>query len=179
MEETWKPIPGFEGRYEVSSHGRFRGLPREMIYKDGRRGMLRGGLLKGGTTTDGYLVVSLDTKHRKLAHRLVAEAFLGPQEYRRTVNHKDGDKANNRADNLEWATYGENNDHARNTGLNQQHGEANNLARHSDQFIQAVRNVHARYSPTWEELGQMFGLRGGHARQIVLRQTRRKATGRV
>lgn len=175
--EVWKPVPGFEGRYEVSNLGRFRGLPRPLVYKDGRRGTLPGGPLKGARNADGYVLLSLDTKTKKLAHRIVAEAFLGPQEYRRTVNHKDGDKANNRVSNLEWATYGENNAHARATDLNRQHGEASNLAKHSDQFIAAVRNVHAAYKPTYAKLGELFGMRGAHARQIVLLETRAKATG--
>lgn len=172
MEEIWKPIQGYEGRYEVSNLGRFRGLPREIVYKDGRKGMLKGGLLKGAATGNGYLTIALNSKVKKLAHRIVAEAFLGPTEYRKTVNHIDGNKTNNRADNLEWATFQQNNVHARETGLNKQHGENSNLAKHSDQFIAAVRNVHAKYKPNWEELGRLFGVRGAHARQIVLRQTR-------
>jgi hypothetical protein len=176
MEEVWKPITGFEDRYEVSNFGRFRGLPRPIIYKDGRQGLLRGGPIKGARNGAGYLVVSLDSKTKKLAHRIVAEEFFGVPEYRATVNHKDGDKMNNRLDNLEWATYAENNAHARHTGLNKQHGENNNLAKYSDQFIAAMRNVHAAYNPTWEELGRYFGVTGAHARQIVLKHTRAKLT---
>lgn len=176
MEEVWKPIAGFEERYEVSTLGRFRGLPREIVYKDGRRGTLKGGPIKGSLGSNGYLSIALDTKTRKLAHRLVAETFLVVTEYRATVNHKDGNKLNNRLDNLEWATYGENNAHARSQGLNSQHGERSNLAKHSDKFIEAVRNVHAKYEPTWEELAKLFGITGAHARQIVLRQTRAKST---
>ena len=176
MVEEWKPIAGFEGRYEVSNYGNFRGLPRTISYKDGRSGMLKGGPIRGARNADGYLCVTLDTIAKRLAHRLVAEAFLGSQEFRRTVNHKDGNKANNHVSNLEWATYGQNNAHARQTGLNCQHGENSNLAKYSDQFIEAVRRVHTKFSPSWKELGHLFGLTGAHARQIVLRQTRTKPT---
>jgi hypothetical protein len=176
MQEIWKPIQGFEGRYEVSSLGRFKALRRQLIYKDGRQGWLSEKLLKGSIGNNGYYTIVFDSKTKKLAHRVVSETFLGQQEYRLTVNHKDGNKLNNQVDNLEWATYKQNNDHARQTGLNKQHGEKTNLSKYSDQFIDAVRNVHAKYSPNYEELGRLFGLTGCHARQIVLYLTRTKKT---
>ncbi len=174
--EIWKPVVGFEGRYEVSSTGRIKALSREIVYSDGRKGRLPERLIKGTLLNAGYYCVSFDTKTRKSIHTVVAEAFLGSSEYRQTVNHKDGNKTNNCVENLEWATYKENNNHARKTGLNNQHGEKTNLSKYSDQFIEAVRNVHAKYSPNYEELGSLFGLTGCHARQIVLHLTRAKKT---
>jgi len=176
MQETWKPIQGFEGRYEVSSFGRFKALRRPLVYKDGRHGWLDEKMIKGSIGNHGYYSIVLDSKTRKLAHRIVAETFLGHQEYRLTVNHKDGNKTNNRVDNLEWATYKENNNHARQKSLNKQHGEKTNLSKYSDQFINSVRNVYVKYSPSYEELGRLFGLTGCHARQIVLNLTRKKQT---
>jgi hypothetical protein len=175
-KEIWKPVVGFEGRYEVSSKGRIKALAREIGYSDGRKGRLPERLIKGTVLNTGYLCVSFDSKTRKHTHTVVAQAFLGVSEYRRTVNHKDGNKANNCVENLEWATYKENNSHARKTGLNNQHGEKSNLHKHSDQFIQAVRNVHSMYPMTYEALGKLFGLTGCHARQIVLHETRLKNT---
>ena len=179
MVEVWKPVVGFEGRYEVSSLGRFKALARPFKYKDGRQGFLKERLIKGSVLNAGYIVVSFDSKTRKLAHQVVAEAFLSPSVYKQTVNHKDGNKLNNCVDNLEWATYKQNNDHARALGLNNQHGERTNLSKHSDQFIDAVRKVHTKYSPTYEELGALFGLTGCHARQIVLNLTRKKPTAKI
>lgn len=176
MQEIWKPVVGFENRYEVSSLGRFKALARNITYIDGRRGYLKERLVKGTIQKTGYIAVSFDSKTRRLAHQVVAEAFLGVPEYKQTVNHKNGNKIDNRIDNLEWATYKQNNAHARQTGLNKQHGERANLAKYSDQFIAAVRNVYAEYRPTYEKLGDMFGLTGCHARQIVLKLTRKKPT---
>ena len=174
--EIWKPVIGFEGRYEVSSHGRIKALSRKIYYKDGRVGNVSEKIIRGSVLNTGYIYVNFDSKTRKALHQVVAEAFFGKQEYRQTVNHKDGNKTNNRIENLEWATYKENNFHARENGLNKQHGEKTNLSKYSDQFIDAVRNVHEKYSPNYEELGRIFGLTGCHARQIVLRLTRAKST---
>lgn len=176
MQETWKAVVGFEGRYEVSSYGRFKALARDIFYKDGRKGKLKEMMLRGSVGKHGYLVVSFDSTTKALAHRVVAEAFLGSQEFRVTVNHKDGNKLNNNLNNLEWATYGENNQHARRTNLNIQHGERTNLTKYTDQFIQAIRNVHAEYNPSYEKLGKIFGITGCHARQIVLFETRARTT---
>ena len=176
MEEIWKPVVGFEGRYEVSSFGRMKALAREIKYKDGRVGHKKEQMIKGSLINPGYLIVSLDTKTKKLIHRVVAEAFLEETEYKKTVNHKDGNKLNNNVENLEWATYKENNDHARQTKLNNQHGQNNNLHKYSDQFIDSIRNVYQKYKPQYEELGRLFGITGCHARQIVLYQTRKKPT---
>jgi hypothetical protein len=176
MNEIWKPVIGFEGRYEVSSLGRFKALTRQIYYKDGRVGNLKERMIKGSIMNNGYLVVSLDSHTKRLAHQLVLEAFAGVPEYKQTVNHKDGNKLNNCVDNLEWASYKENNIHARKTGLNKQHGENCNLHKYSDQFISAVRNVHSAYNPSYEDLGRLFGLTGCHARQIVLYKTREQSS---
>jgi len=176
MDEIWKPVAGFESRYQVSSFGKFKALERETILPNGKKIRLKERLIKGSRMKIGYISVTLDSKTRRYAHQIVAEAFLPINEYKQTVNHKDGNKTNNRVDNLEWHTYKENNNHARETSLNKQHGEKCNLSKHSDQFIDAVRNVHAKYKPNYEELGKMFGLTGCHARQIVLHLTRAKKT---
>lgn len=103
IKETWKPIEGYEGIYEVSDQGRVR---------NAKRG---GRIMTASTVTHGYRAVSLykEGKQRAaLVHRLVAKAFIPNPESKPQVNHKDMDKSNNCISNLEWVTQNENLAHA-------------------------------------------------------------------
>ncbi|TAL42380.1 MAG: hypothetical protein EPN91_08350 [Salinibacterium sp.] len=101
----WRPVVGFEGRYEVSSDGRVRTVSHE--------------LKQSGTGRD-YLAVSLGhgrgqgkAMKKVSVHRLVALAFHGPPPTpKHEVNHKDTNKKNNAANNLEWMTKSQNAKHA-------------------------------------------------------------------
>ena len=76
--------------------------------------------LKGKITNSGYREVILShkgVKHYFLVHRLVALTFIENKYNARTVNHKDGNKLNNKLDNLEWMSDSDNLKHARNNGL--------------------------------------------------------------
>ena len=174
----WKSVSSTNHLIEITSCGKVRRKERPLIYKDGRAGTLPAADLRPTLQATGYLSVSFSGKSLYI-HRLVAEAFLPEPEQKfakQTVNHKNGVKTDNRAENLEWATYSVNNKHARDRGLNKQHGQNTNFSKYSDQFIAAVRNVHRTYNPSFEDLGKMFGLTGCHARQIVLNLTRKHPT---
>lgn len=72
-------------------------------------------LLKNSKNNSGYYTCKLyleGTCHYYLVHRLVAECYVPNPEDKPCVNHKDGDKENNSCSNLEWVTYGENNEHS-------------------------------------------------------------------
>lgn len=92
--EEWKDITGYEGLYQVSNLGRVKSIGYGKIK-----------LLNPGTVGNGYLMVILykDGKHKTfLVHRLVALAFIPNTENLPQVNHKNEDKTDNRACNLEW-----------------------------------------------------------------------------
>lgn len=115
--ENWKAIPGFEGRYEVSDHGRVRSLPHEVAIGNGAERTTRGHLLKLQQARNGYLMVSLGRRYKHMGvHRLVASAFLPNPEELPEVNHRNLNKTDNRVENLEWVSKHENMDHAHKTG---------------------------------------------------------------
>jgi len=119
MPELWKPVDGYEGLYEVSSLGCVRSLPRMSATWTGSEWRRPGRELTASADTNGYMRVLLTaadgSKKAVKVHRLVAKAFCG--EANGTVNHIDGDKANNTASNLEWCSQADNNRHAIKTGL--------------------------------------------------------------
>jgi hypothetical protein len=107
MPETWKPIPGYEGAYEVSDLGRVRSLAR--VTDRGRR--WQGRLLTPCPLQNGYLIVTLwrDGRQRSpLVHRLVLLAFVGEGPEGTEVRHADGSRTNNALSNLSWGTHSEN-----------------------------------------------------------------------
>lgn len=96
--EQWKDIKGYEGLYQVSDLGRIKT----------KKGLIR----KQTLNRNGYLYVNL-CNHGKIrnypVHRLVALAFIGePLVIGMTVNHKNEDKTDNKAVNLEWLTIQDN-----------------------------------------------------------------------
>ena len=109
MKEIWKDIPGYEGLYQASNLGRIKKIwkTKESIMKPAlqKEGYLRLGLFKNGKRKSYQL------------HRLIALCFVENKENKKYVNHKDGNKQNNNADNLEWVTASENLKHAYDNNL--------------------------------------------------------------
>lgn len=100
MEEIWKDIIGYEGLYQVSDLGRVKSL------KFGKEK-----ILKPQLCNCKYLVVGMYTKNRfstKTIHRMVAMAFIDNPEQKPQVDHINGDRTDNRANNLRWVTRLEN-----------------------------------------------------------------------
>lgn len=111
MAECWKDITGFPG-YQVSDHGRVRTYNKVTSNAMYAKRKWKDRILKQKVSKDKCCRVSLwkdGKEHIALVHRLVANEFCGRNiDTDLTVNHKDGNRMNNHADNLEWMTKGDN-----------------------------------------------------------------------
>jgi len=131
MPEQWRPVPGYEGAYEVSDHGRVRSLPRRVKAPGGETRWASGRVLRH-STSEGYPQVELSRHGRRRSirvHLLVAEAFLGPCPQGMQVQHL-GDRADASLANLRHATLSEIQLHKVESGNHHQASKTHCPARH-------------------------------------------------
>ena len=117
--EHWLPVEGFDA-YEVSNLGRVRSLDRVVSHWRGGMRKIRGTVIKPRLNRYGYLQFAFSVERKKTytcVHRVVAKAFVPNPLSLSDVNHKDLDKTNCCADNLEWMTSPQNTKHAVAAGL--------------------------------------------------------------
>lgn len=111
MEEVWKEIPGFEGYYEASTLGNIRSVDRILNCVWGKVYPAKGKQKSISRYKSGYLYVNLYKDHKTYkfqVHRLVAFTFIPNPDNKPCIDHIDGDRTNNKVDNLRWCTHKEN-----------------------------------------------------------------------
>lgn len=178
--EAWEPVAGYEGIYSVSDQGRVRSEDRHVNGNpNGGLRLLRGQVMKPQAWGSGYLTVRLAREGKArtcYVHHIVVAAFGGPPpgplgtrgDYQ--INHRDGDKQNNCASNLEYVLQGDNVRHAFRTGL-QPLGRSRAHTRLTDDDVRAVRKAVAA-GDRLKEVGRRFGVTPEHV-SLIARGKRR------
>jgi len=145
-EEVWRPVVGYEDRYKISSHGRvwsnIKNIVMSIIHNE-----------------HCYIGLSKDKnkKHRPIS-RLVAEAFLGPIGDNLEVYHINGDKLNNRLNNLEITTHRKNTQRMHNNGLIEQFKRPVLQYDKMMNFIQRFESI--------REAGNILGIREKNIQEV-------------
>lgn len=148
-DEIWKDVVGYEGMYQVSNMGRVLSIERDTTRICSTRKdsvfHVKGGYVYMHDNQHGYVVCNLskDKKSKSFSvHRLVAIAFIPNPNGYREVNHIDGNKLNNRSDNLEWCTRQQNIRHSFDMGLNHGFlGTDHSKCRFTEQDVYAIREM--------------------------------------
>lgn len=99
--EIWKAVPDAEDRYEASDHGRVRSLDRTIQVSGDRTAFVKGRFLKPVLNPSGLGTVTCDGR-RYAVHILIATLFVERPEGARHVRHRNGDRSDNAAVNLQW-----------------------------------------------------------------------------
>lgn len=166
--EVWKPINSKSSLlYEVSNLGQVR-----------RVGTLHPFLqtptyiyLEGCVRASGYHVVKIKTDdgYKNITvHRLVAKAFVPNPNNHEVVNHLDGNKLNNNAENLEWTTLKGNSDHAKATGLlNTQYGTNVGNSVLNEELVKQLRDKYLEGKHNFAELAMEFGVNRGTIIDVI------------
>lgn len=166
--EVWKPIPGYEGLYEVSDQGRVKRLANT-------RGKSLERIRKLTVNRFGYRCVGLTINGRQriyFVHKLVMQAFVGPCPRGKNINHKNGIKSNNYLSNLEYVTQSENMKHAFALELKQppsnsvHPGSSNGRAKLTNDDVRMIRKL-VESGMTKKAVGERFNVAGPTIGKII------------
>jgi hypothetical protein len=166
--DVWKDVIGYEGLYQVSNLGNVRSLDREIAPNNRVPYWRKGNICKQSKSNLGYMTVGFtvnNVKVSKYVHRLVAEAFIDNINDYPQVNHIDGDKTNNRVDNLEWCTNSQNHTHASKNGLNKLHlhrvaysGEKNGRSLLTKEQVLEIKQKYIPYKYSAKKLAKEYNV---------------------
>lgn len=153
--EDWLPIPEYEGWYEASDTGKIRRVA-------GGKGAHPGEERALSVRDDGYVNVCISRGSNAdakvwMVHRLIARTWLGPCPDGFEVNHKDGDKTNNAAWNLEYVTPADNQLHALTIGLRKAPtGEGHHQSKLTEEKVARIRAMYATGEHSYNSLAREF-----------------------
>ncbi len=158
-EEKWLPVVGFEGLYEVSSHGRVKSLERYVRIRNGER-IVRERILKNTFIKTGYFCVVLTKNNKRkgrTVHSLVCEAFIGERTIGYECCHRDGVKTNNNLDNLRYDSKSNNKQDMKLNGT-WQNGEKVGTHKLTEKEVQEIYLLLKNTNTTYREISKIYKL---------------------
>lgn len=168
--EIWKDVVGWEDSHEVSNLGRIRTKERMRAGKHGTEALVRPRIKETYLDEDGYERVCLyeDNKSKLFGvHRVVAQAFVSNPDNLPQVNHKDSNKANNRADNLEWMTGTDNIRHSIERGTRDPHRCRRPVVRLEDnKHFDSIAELHREIGGYYNEIVYLLNRSNGESALI-------------
>ena len=168
--KIWKDIPGYEGLYQVNNLGEVKSLKRYVNHSVVGLKRVVNEKIKKPVMADRYLQIKLHRdgvgKHF-LLHRIVANAFVPNPNGKQQVNHKDGNKLNNKYTNLEWCTSFENMLHAVDTGLmKKRYGENSRNHKLTENDVIKIRQLW-KDNKTIKYIADLFDMSTSHIGAII------------
>jgi hypothetical protein len=169
LREEWRPVPGFEDRYDVSNTGKVRSWAKSGGHSFRRAEEPRAVAIK--VDAGGYHGVFLYRRkkaHHRFISRLVLEEFVSPPPKGLEAAHINGVPGDNRLSNLQWCSRAENESHKR------EHGTVLRGSRHhqavlNEANVLEIRAMHEAGATT-KELAQRFQVHANTIRSVVTRK---------
>jgi len=142
--EQIRDIPGYEGLYAATTHGRIWSYPKKRKSRKGFTALYKGLILSENLNRDGHARATLvkeGSKKTIFQHTLILLTFGRPPAFGEVVNHLDGNKINNFLENLEWCTPLQNKHHAMRAGLSN---------KRSSKYVGVSLNRGSNKTKTWQ-----------------------------
>lgn len=159
MIEEWRDVVGYEGLYQVSNAGRVKRIEGKRVFSDGRVRHYSEAIVSP-TKPDPYPRIMLHAGTRKRTtrvHQLVMEAFVGSPPSGMEVNHKNGDKADNRLDNLEYITHPDNVKHYNEVLGRGNQGSRHGMSKTNEDTVRKIRQLH-KDGVSRHEIARLLGM---------------------
>lgn len=143
----------------------YRFIKDYVVYNDGTIFSLQSKMFMNPINTNGYLSVKMNGKLESI-HRLVGELFIPNPYHKKEINHIDGDKTNNKVENLEWVSPSENIQHKIHQLGKEHRGSKNGMAKLTLEQVEKIKLLYqSGYSQN--KLGEMFSISQGKISNIV------------
>lgn len=166
MEKIWKTIPKYS-RYKASSDGE--------IYTPNWKGGKTGKVMKPAVDSNGYMrtmLVDDEGRTRTIkVHRIIAQTFIENPDELKEVNHLNGNKADNRVENLDWVSHQQNIRHSFDNGLQNNRGINNPFSKLTERDVLEIR---AKFKPRIygrKELALEYNVKQTTIKDVILRKS--------